>query len=329
MRGPVLEVRDLKTLFKTEYGPVEAVSRVNFNIYAGETVALVGESGCGKSVTARSIMRILPSTGKTMGQVRFDNVDLMKLGKKEMARIRGDKMTMVFQEPMTSLNPILKIGTQVGEPLRMHTKQHSRRQLSTKVVDLLNKVGIPRAVEVAQEYPHQLSGGMRQRVMIAMAIACNPELLIADEPTTALDVTVQAQILELLRFIQMETELSLLLITHNLGVVAEMCQRVIVMYAGEIIEESTVEELFSRAFHPYTRALLMSVPNIHSKSARLSTIPGTVPSIENRPKGCRFAPRCQFAMEICRTEEPGYTQISPSHRVSCWLAGEEVQRDES
>lgn len=285
----------------------------------GEILGLVGESGCGKSVTSLSIMRLLNFTsGKvTKGEVIFDGEDLQKISENEMRKIRGGKMSMIFQEPMSSLNPAMRIDKQMIEGIRLHTNM-SKEEARKHASKMLSQVGIPDPERVLKNYPHQLSGGMSQRVMIAMAMSCNPQMLIADEPTTALDVTIQAQILELMKKIQQEEGMSILLITHDLGVVAEMCTRVIVMYAGEIVEEAPVEELFNHPAHPYTEGLIASVPKLGSGVKVLPSIPGSVPDLSMLPKGCRFAPRCKYATERCRNEEPDLFQISANQRCRCW-----------
>ncbi|MBB2479349.1 ABC transporter ATP-binding protein [Bacillus sp. APMAM] len=313
--------------FKSEGTYLNALSGVNLSIYPGQSVALVGESGCGKSVTSLSIMRLLKSNAKVEGQITFDGKGLLNLGVKEMRKIRGHDISMIFQEPMTALNPVIRIGDQIGEPLLLHEKL-TKRQIKTRVLELLKLVGIPRPDEIYKEYIHQLSGGMRQRVMIAMAMACKPKLIIADEPTTALDVTVQAQILDLLRNLQRENNMALLLITHDLGVVSEMCERAAVMYAGKIVEEADIDTLFENPQHPYTKGLIASIPKLEGERERLKTIPGNVPSLVNMPKGCRFAPRCEFAMEKCYQQEPQHEAISPSQSVSCWL-GRGTRNDRS
>src|SRR5258706_6315078 len=295
-REAILEVRNLRTSF----GAVHAVDNVSFNVRKGEAVALVGESGCGKSVTAMSIMRLVAPPGKiTGGEVRFKGRDLAGISERDMRHVRGNDIAMVFQEPMTSLNPVFKIGAQVAEAIRIHQKV-TKREAWKRAGEMLELVSIPDPVKRLDDYPHQLSGGMRQRVMIAMALSCDPELLIADEPTTALDVTIQAQIMELLANLQARLGLAILLITHDLGVVAEFCERVIVMYTGRVVEEAPVRDLFASPAHPYTRGLLKSLPSVAGEGAkRLPTIAGMVPPITNLPKGCKFNPRCPDVMEIC------------------------------
>lgn len=317
MQNNILDISDLSISFRSDDGLARAVQGVNLHVAPGETVGLVGESGCGKSVTSLSVMGLLPKTAEVGGLISFQGRDLARVSDKELRNIRGNEISMIFQEPMTSLNPILRINDQISEPLRMHTNL-TARQRATRVVELLGQVGISNPSRVADEYPHQLSGGMRQRVMIAMAMACEPKLIIADEPTTALDVTVQAQILDLLRSLQQEHGMALLLITHDLGVVAEMCSRVTVMYAGKMVEECLVDDLYHNPQHPYTQGLLSSLPDM-DKRERLHPIPGQVPPLWAMPKGCRFAPRCSYAMDVCRSEEPQLLELEESHRVSCWL----------
>jgi oligopeptide/dipeptide ABC transporter ATP-binding protein len=325
----LLEVRNLRTSFFTADGVVHAVDNVSFNVRRGEAVALVGESGCGKSVTAMSIMRLVASPGKiTGGEIRFKGRDLSKLSEKEMRQVRGNDVAMVFQEPMTSLNPVFKIGAQVAEAIRIHRKV-SRREAWKQAGEMLELVSIPDPVKRLDDYPHQLSGGMRQRVMIAMALSCDPELLIADEPTTALDVTIQAQIMELLAGLQKKLGLAVLLITHDLGVVAEFCERVIVMYAGRIVEQAQVRDLFANPAHPYTRGLLKSLPSFTRDTAegapgRLLTIKGMVPALDALPPGCKFNPRCPDVMEICLSNEPARMLVGPGHDARCYLHGEEA-----
>ncbi|QIA27246.1 ABC transporter ATP-binding protein [Thermaerobacter sp. PB12/4term] len=319
---PLLEVRDLQVQFTRGGQAVTAVDGVSFHVGAGETVALVGESGCGKSVTARSILRLIRPPGRiTGGRIVFKGRDLLSLGEAEMRRIRGNAIAMVFQEPMTSLNPVYTVGRQIVEALRLHRGLTGSRALA-EAIDLLRKVQIADPERRVHEYPHQLSGGMRQRVMIAMALACRPQLLIADEPTTALDVTVQAQILELIRQLQAEFGMAVLMITHDLGVVAEVAQRVVVMYAGRVVEEGTVAEIFRRPAHPYTMGLLHSVPRLGQGKGRLQPIPGAVPDPAALPGGCRFHPRCPLADERCRMEPPPLELRSETHRVACWWAGQ-------
>jgi oligopeptide/dipeptide ABC transporter ATP-binding protein len=306
MANYILEVRNLSTFFQTRLGTAKAVNQVSFNIERGATLALVGESGSGKSVTSLSVMRLVSPPGQIVsGEVMFDGRDLMTLEREQMRRVRGREIAMIFQDPMTSLNPVYTVGDQVAEVTRLH-QGLSRGAAWAKAVEMMKKVRIPDAEHRARDYPHQLSGGMRQRVMIAMALACNPKLLIADEPTTALDVTIQAEILELLGGLKKEFQLSILLITHDLGVVAEVADRVAVMYAGRIVEEAPVYDLFERPRHPYTEGLLRSVPKLTEgglKRSRLQTIEGTVPNLLDLPPGCSFAPRCRYAIDECRVGE--------------------------
>ena len=321
LKNVVLDVNNLHVSFDTYAGEVKAVRGVTFQLHEGEVLAIVGESGCGKSVTSLSIMRLLNFTsGKvTKGEVIFEGQDLQQLPEKEMRTIRGGKMSMIFQEPMSSLNPAMRIDKQMIEGIRLHTDL-TKEQARERAAKILQQVGIPDPERVLKNYPHQLSGGMSQRVMIAMAMSCNPELLIADEPTTALDVTIQAQILDLMKKIQQEEGMSILLITHDLGVVAEMCSRVIVMYAGEIVEEAPVDILFNHPSHPYTIGLIASVPKLGSGVKVLPSIPGSVPDLSMLPKGCRFAPRCKYATERCHNEEPSLFEVSPQQKCRCWLA---------
>lgn len=317
---PVLEVRDLKTYFHTRDGVVRAVDGVSFKVNAGETLAVVGESGCGKSVTSLSILRLIasPPGRNEGGEILFQGEDLLKASEARMRDIRGNKISMIFQEPMTSLNPVLTIGKQISEVLVLHQNMNES-QAKAKAVELLKLVKIPEAESRVDQYPHQLSGGMRQRVMIAMALACDPTVLIADEPTTALDVTIQAQILNLMRELRDRTGASIILITHDLGVVAEMAQRVVVMYAGKKVEEADVKELFASPLHPYTRGLMNSMPKLdEEESTRLEEIPGMVPSLREPIVGCAFAPRCAHATDKCRTETPVLEQKKSDHFAACW-----------
>ena len=318
----LLEVERLQTHFGTPDGVVRAVEGVSFHINAGETVAIVGKSGCGKSVTSMSILRLIQEPpGKIAGSIRFDGKDLLALSEVEMRTIRGNAISMIFQEPMTSLNPVLTVGKQIGETLRLHQGMDARAA-EQKAIEMLTLVGIPAPERRVREYPHQLSGGMRQRVMIAMALACNPKLLIADEPTTALDVTIQAQILDLMRDLKTRLGSAIMLITHDLGVVAEMAERVVVMYAGRKVEEASVGEIFARPLHPYTRGLLGAVPKLGSSlhaggRERLAEIPGLVPSLRKPIIGCAFAGRCGFATDVCRQVAPAIESKEPGHLVAC------------
>ncbi len=316
---PLLEVKDLSTSFFTDKGEIRAVEDVSFSLDQGQTLALVGESGCGKSVTALSIMRLISHPGRiTSGQILFRGRDLVKLPEKEMRDIRGKEIGMVFQEPMTSLNPVFTIGDQIGEVLRVHESLNPE-QTREQVISILDKVGIPSPERRIDQYPHEMSGGMKQRVMIAMALACKPDLLIADEPTTALDVTIQAQILELLKSIQEEMGLAVLLISHNLGVVAQFAQDVVVMYASRIAERASVKQLFANPSHPYTRALMRSIPKSGMRHTRLEVIEGTVPSPLLYPKGCHFATRCPEVLDYCADQEPPDVEIERGHNALCWL----------
>ena len=323
----LLEVKNLRTTFFTADGAVDAVDNVSFNVRRGEAVALVGESGCGKSVTAMSIMRLVAQPGKiTGGEIRFKGRDLASLSEKEMRNVRGNDIAMVFQEPMTSLNPVFKIGAQVAEAIRIHRKV-GKKEAWKIAGEMLDLVSIPDPVKRLDDYPHQLSGGMRQRVMIAMALSCDPELLIADEPTTALDVTIQAQIMELLASLQKKLGLAVLLITHDLGVVAEFCERVIVMYTGRVVEEAHVNDLFERPAHPYTRGLLKSLPSVIKAGEspdRLPTIAGMVPPLTALPSGCKFNPRCPDVMEICYGREPALMVVGEGQSARCYLHGDEA-----
>ena len=320
----LLQVEELKTYFFTRDGVVRAVDGVSFSVARGETLAIVGESGCGKSVTSLSILRLIASPpGRTVaGRVVFEGRDLLELSEAEMRKIRGDAISMIFQEPMTSLNPVLTIGDQIAEVLMLH-RGLSDEEAARRAVEMLRLVRMPEPERRVAQYPHQLSGGMRQRVMIAMALACEPRLLIADEPTTALDVTIQAQILDLMRELKERTGAAIVLITHDLGVVAEMAQRVVVMYAGRKVEEATVTALFARPRHPYTRGLLDSIPKLgavtkHGEVRRLSEIAGTVPSLAEPIVGCAFAPRCAYATVRCQNEYPPLEEKAPGHRAACW-----------
>lgn len=321
----VLEVEGLKTYFFVRQGVVKAVDDISFTLKAGEKLAIVGESGCGKSMTALSILRLVPDPpGRIVaGSVRLDGKDLLKLSDAEMRRIRGNQISMIFQEPMTSLNPVWSIGNQISEAVMLH-QNVSRHEANDKAVEMLKLVKIPEPARRAKEYPHQLSGGMRQRAMTAMALACNPHVLLADEPTTALDVTIQAQILDIILELQERLGTAVVMITHDLGVVAETAQRVIVMYGGKKVEEADVVELFESPLHPYTQGLLAAVPHLAAMSGlepahnRLKEIPGIVPALVNLPKGCTFAPRCPFASDVCRNEFPPYEMKRPGHGVACW-----------
>ena len=320
MANNLVEFKGLKTYFYTEEGIVKAVDGVSFNIRPGETVGVVGESGCGKSVTAMSLMRLIPNPpGKIAGgEILFKGQNVLDLSDEDMRKIRGNAISVIFQEPMTSLNPVFTIGYQIGEVLELHQNM-DKVQAEKKSIEMLKLVGIPRADEIVKSYPHELSGGMRQRAMIAMALACNPELLIADEPTTALDVTIQAQILDLMRNIKDKLNTSIMLITHDLGVIAEMADYVVVMYCGKIIEEAPVRELFANPMHPYTVGLLNSKPVINKDIDRLYSIPGQVPNPIGLPEDCHFCPRCEKAMKKCHEGEPHLINVNENHKVACWL----------
>jgi oligopeptide/dipeptide ABC transporter ATP-binding protein len=325
----VLEVKGLQTVFFTNSGLFRAVDDVSFHVKRGETLAIVGESGCGKSVSALSIMRLVPNPpGRIVaGSIMLEGTDILALDEADMRKIRGNRMSMIFQEPMTSLNPVIRIGDQISEAVRLH-RAMSAKQAWAQAIEMLRLVRIPEPARRAHEYPHQLSGGMRQRAMIAMAMACRPTLLIADEPTTALDVTIQAQILALMLDLQKELGMGLILITHDLGVVAQTAQRVIVMYAGKKVEEADVDTLFANPRHPYTRGLMASIPGVPTRpdaaNERLNEIPGTVPSLTNLPVGCAFAPRCKLAIDKCRAEYPPLRDFGNVHLAACWRAEETV-----
>jgi len=324
MADRLLDVKNLKTYFFTDEGVVRAVDGVDLYIDKGETLGVVGESGCGKSVTALSVMKLIPQPpGRIVdGQILYDGTNLVDLAPNRMRKIRGKEISMIFQEPMTSLNPVFTVGEQIAEAIRLH-EGLGRREAMAKTVDMLKLVHIPNAERRVKEYPHQLSGGMRQRIMIAMALSCNPKLLIADEPTTALDVTIQAQILDLLNELKSKLRMAVMLITHDMGVIAETAQRVVVMYAAKVAEEAPVGELFKEPLHPYTQGLLRSIPRIDLAATarrRLETIPGTVPTLRGDiAPGCRFAPRCPFVKSVCTEKDPVLKEVKPGHKVSCWL----------
>ena len=322
MNRPVLTISQLATHFDTDDGVVKAVNDISLEVHAGQVLGLVGESGCGKSMTALSVMRIVPAPGRVVsGSITFQGEELLSLPERQMQRIRGRKIAMIFQEPMTALNPVLTVGEQVAEMLRHHLAM-SRRDAKHRSIELFEQVGIPSPAERYGAYPHQLSGGMRQRVMIAMAISCGPALIFADEPTTALDVTIQAQILALLRQLQRDLGLSLVLISHDLGVIAEMADEVAVMYAGRIVERATTKHLFSTPLHPYTQGLLQSMPSRMSRdrNQRLAAIPGFVPKLSNLPSGCSFHPRCPLVIDRCSRDEPQLKRLTPSQEARCWVA---------
>lgn len=324
----LLEVEGLKTHFFTEGGVVPAVDGVSFHLNKGELVGIVGESGSGKSVTSLSVMGLIEEPGRIVdGHIVYNGKNLVDLSESEMRKIRGNDIAMIFQEPLTSLNPVLTVGFQISEAIRIH-QQVSKEEAQKKSIELLEKVRIPRAKKVYRSYPHLLSGGMRQRVMIAMALSCNPKILIADEPTTALDVTIQAQIIELLKELSRDVGAAIMLITHDLGVIAEMVDRVIVMYGGKVVEQTDVMTLFKDPQHPYTKGLINSTPRIHELRDELDSIKGNVPSPDKMPQGCKFHPRCEFAMDKCRVEEPTLDLLNPNHQVRCWLHEDQVMTRE-
>ena len=314
----LLEVKNLKTHFFTDDGVVKAVDGVNFTLRKGKTIGIVGESGCGKSVTALSLMRLIGRPGRIVeGEILFEGKDLVQFPEDQMRGIRGNNISMIFQEPMTSLNPVFTVGNQIMEAIRLHQKV-DKKEARNRTIEMLKKVKIPAAETRVDEYPHQMSGGMRQRIMIAMALACNPKLLIADEPTTALDVTIQAQILDLLRELQSDYGMSILMITHDLGVIAEIADDVVVMYASKVVEHANVRELFASPIHPYTNGLFRSLPTLgQDKSVELNVIPGTVPNPLQFPSGCKFHPRCPQAVDQCRETEPALRELRTEHPVAC------------
>lgn len=320
MSKDLVVIKDLRTYFHTEDGVVRAVDDVSFKIKEGETIGIVGESGCGKSITAMSILKLIPNPPGRIegGEILFDGVNLLKYNEEQIRRVRGNQISVIFQEPMTSLNPVFTIGFQISEAIMLHQGLNKEQALE-KSIEVLGLVGIPIAKQIVERYPHELSGGMRQRVMIAMAISCNPRLLIADEPTTALDVTIQAQILDLMRDLKSKLNTSIMLITHDLGVVAEMADYVVVMYAGKVIEEANVIEIFKNPMHPYTEGLLNSKPSLAGDLDRLTSIPGQVPNPLDMPKGCSFHPRCERAMSRCWEEQPELIEVAPNHKARCWL----------
>ena len=322
-KQPLLEIKNLKTYFFTEDGVVRAVDGVDFYVNPGEVLGIVGESGCGKSVTALSIMRLISQPGKIeAGEIFFDGKDLVKATEQEMMQVRGNRISMIFQQPQSALNPVIRAGDQISEVLNIH-QDFGKEAGKKRAIELLKLVGIPEPESRAESFPHELSGGMAQRVMIAMALACVPDLLIADEPTTALDVTIQAQILDLMRDMRTQLGSAMILITHDLGVIAEMADRVAVMYAGEIVEQSPVVTLFDRPLHPYTKGLLGSIPVLGEVRERLDVIPGSVPNLVNLPSGCRFAPRCmpriEYNLSVCTEKRPELVDVASGHKVRCWL----------
>ncbi|WP_066398417.1 ABC transporter ATP-binding protein [Cytobacillus eiseniae] len=323
MGETLLEVKNIVTEFRTADGQLPAVRDVSFSLKKGETLCIVGESGCGKSITSLSVIGLLPSNGKiTSGEILYEGAPIHNLPAEKMRQIRGNKISMIFQEPMTALNPVLTVGFQLREPLMLHHKL-SKSEANKQGIELLKQVGIPYPEKRMNQYPHELSGGMRQRVMIAIALSCNPGLLIADEPTTALDVTIQAQILDLMNDLKSKFNMGVMMITHDMGVVAEVADRVMVMYAGKKVEEGNVNEIFDNPKHPYTKGLLNSVPNVDDPDFELEAIPGSLPSLHEQIDGCRFHARCKFATDICRSKEPPLSKISDTHHVSCWLEEEE------
>ncbi|MEH7307107.1 ABC transporter ATP-binding protein [Neobacillus drentensis] len=320
MEEHLLEIKGLKTHFQTERGRVTAVDGISFYVDRGEVLAIVGESGCGKSVTAQSILRLFEENGVTTydGEINFEGKNLLEVPVSEMRKIRGNDISMIFQDPLSSLNPVFTIGDQIMEPIMLHQKL-TRREAYQRALDMLKLIGIPAPEQRIEEYPHQISGGMRQRVMIAIALACQPKLLIADEPTTALDVTIQSQILELIDSLRHELDMGIMLITHDLGVVAQHCTRVAVMYLGEVVEEGDVDSLFENPLHPYTKGLINSIPQLYGdRNKKLSIIKGMVPSLNEIPKGCRFAPRCPFADAKCMNEKPELEALNNMKRIKCW-----------
>ncbi len=328
MQDVILDIRDLKTFFYTYDGVAKAVDGISYRLSAGETLGIVGESGCGKSVSALSILRLIPDPpGRIVeGQIFFKETNLLELAYDRMREIRGNRISMIFQEPMTSLNPVFTVGNQIAEAFRLH-QGLKRKEALEKSIDTLKLVNMPSPEKCVSQYPHELSGGMRQRAMIAMALACNPEILIADEPTTALDVTIQAQIIDLMLQLKEELGMAIILITHDLGIIAETVKRVIVMYAGKIVEEAPTRTIFKTPLHPYSQGLLQSMPRLGDKvrlgRVRLQEIPGVVPSLYELPAGCRFSTRCSHAMEICRKEEPDLEEIDERHFCRCWLTHKE------
>ena len=319
MRDNILEIKNMHTYFFTDNGTVKSVDGVDIELERGKTLGIVGESGSGKSVTALSLMGLLTgTTGKVVeGEILLDGQDILKMSDEERRKMRGKDIAMVFQEPMTSLNPVMKVGTQVMENITLH-QNVSKEQAKQLTIDILKKTGLPRVERIVNEYPFQLSGGQRQRVMIAMALACDPELLIADEPTTALDVTIQAQILDLMNQLKKDIGTSIIFITHDLGVVAEVCDEVVVMYCGRVVEKANVYDLFENPSHPYTEGLLASIPKMGVEVDELDSIPGNVPNPKYMPEGCKFAPRCKYATDICREKEPGFFELGNGHVSRCW-----------
>ena len=327
----ILEVNNLHTSFFTDAGEVCAVNGISFNLEPGKTLGIVGESGSGKSVTAYSIMQILASTGKiTGGEVKYKGEDITKWNKKQMQSFRGSKCSIIFQDPMTSLNPVYTVGNQLTEAIRLHTNK-TKKEAKERAIEMLKLVGVNEPESRVKQYPHELSGGMRQRVMIAMALACEPDILIADEPTTALDVTIQAQILELMQDLQKKLGMAIIMVTHDLGVIASMCDEILVMYGGRVCERGSADDIFYRPAHEYTKGLLRSIPKAHEKGGELQAIPGTPPDLMDPPKGCPFAARCQETMIVCQNYMPDYTDCGKNHKSACWMLDEmaqEVNADE-
>ena len=324
----ILEVKNLDVNFFTEEGRLPAIDNLSFSVKSGETLGVVGESGCGKSMSALAIMRLLSSPGKiTNGEIIFKGKDLTKLSENEMRKIRGNDIAMIFQEPMTSLNPVITVGKQIIEVIRTHNKDISKKEAREKAIEMLKLVKIPLPEKRANEYPHQLSGGMRQRVMIAIALACNPELLICDEPTTALDVTIQAQILRLINNLKKQSNSSVIMITHDMGVISQMSDNVVVMYAGEVVEYTSTRELFRNQFHPYTAGLINSIPKLNEEQEELEVIDGMVPLLSELPKGCLFNTRCKYAKDICREKRPDLIEFENNHKVRCWQYSDEWPSD--
>lgn len=326
-REKLLEINNLTTCFDTDNGKITAIEDISFDLYKGESLGILGESGCGKSVTALSMMGLLPEGVGYVenGEIIFDGENLLNLSNKQLRSYRGNKMSMIFQEPMTSLNPVFKVKKQLLEVYKTHLGLDKKEGME-RAIDILDMVGIPDPEENINKYPYQLSGGMRQRVMIAIALACQPELLIADEPTTALDVTIQAQILKLMKELKEEVDTSIMLITHDLGVIAQMVERVLVFYAGQVVERAKISDLFNEPKHPYTEGLIRSIPRVGKKRQRLDTIPGIVPSPFDFPEGCRFAPRCEQSMDICEEKQPIEADVGEGHQSRCWLNVEEGDR---
>ena len=321
MKEPVLKINDLRTYYFLAEGVVKAVDRVSFRINEGEALGVVGESGCGKSTVAHSVLRLIREPGRTVGgEIWFEGEDLLRKSEAEMRKTRGGKIAMVFQNPTSSMNPVFTIGSQIGEAIKLHQKV-PKSEINEKIKEILAKVGIPSPSERMKDYPHEFSGGMCQRAMIAMALSCNPRLFIADEPTTNLDVTIQAQILDLMRILRKEFNASILLIGHDFGVISELCDRIVVMYSGKVVESASLETIFEDAKHPYTRALLESIPKITIETERLRVIPGDVPELIKPPSGCKFHPRCEYAKEVCSKKEPTLIEIGHGHEVACLLYG--------